>query len=124
MLNLVWDWMRGFARTMVQDMSEGVAHLKQILENKKQARKDARLARAEKFKALTVIPLFRGKSGQDDVGPDLGEKNASFDPEPKVDVIHDESENACTSFRQRLFAQEKIQARTVLWADHRGDENR
>jgi S-DNA-T family DNA segregation ATPase FtsK/SpoIIIE len=91
-LNLVWDWMRGFVRTMAQDMSEGVAHLKQILEDKKQARKDARLARAEKFKALTVIPLFRGKNGQDDVATDRGDNNVSFTPEPTVDIIHDKSD--------------------------------
>ena len=91
-LNLVWEWVLRFTRTMAQDMSEGVGHLKQMLENRKQERKAARLARAEKLKALTVIPLFRGKSGQDNVVSDRGEKNASFATVPNIDVIHDESE--------------------------------
>lgn len=91
-LNVVWEWVRRFTRTMAQDLAEGVDHLKQILENKKQEKKAAGLARAEKLKALTVIPLFSGKSGQDDVVPDSGNNDSSFVPEPSVDVIHDESD--------------------------------
>ena len=73
-------------------MAEGSGYLKQTLENKRQERKAARLARAEKLKALTVLPRSDEKNHGDDVEPDMDESDShapDFFPGPGTngDVI-------------------------------------
>jgi len=71
LLNLVWTWLVRLARTIKQDMAEGAGYLKQIIENKRQERKAAGLARAEKLNALTVLPRSKGKDDGDHVGHEM-----------------------------------------------------
>jgi len=92
-LKLAWEWMLRFSRTIGQDMAEGVGHLKQTLENKKQERRAAGLARAEKLKALTVIPLFSGKSEQEDNEHDTEASNLFSASDTNADVIQYESDD-------------------------------
>jgi len=87
MLTVVWGWLVRAFWTIVQDVAEGVSVLKQTLENKRQERKTAGLVRAEKLKALIVLPRFNGKNDGDDVEPDMEAPDFSSAPEINGDVI-------------------------------------
>lgn len=94
MLDVIWVWLVRLTRRIKQDMAEGSGYLKQTLENKRQERKAARLARAEKLKALTVLPRFDEKNHGDDVEPDMDESDhdaPDFFPGPGTngDVIQE-----------------------------------
>jgi len=87
MVKVVWAWLVRFLRTITQDMAEGAGFLKQTLENKRQERKPSGLVRAEKLKALIVLPRFNGKNNGNDVEPDMGTPDFSSAPETNGDVI-------------------------------------
>ncbi|MGD9824742.1 DNA translocase FtsK [Desulfobacter sp.] len=101
-LNVVWSRLVRLARTIKQDMAEGAGYLKQTLENKRQERKAAGIARAEKLKALTILPRSHEKNNGDDVRFDVDEFNiddsdiddADFSPisETNRDVIQENSD--------------------------------
>ncbi|WP_462269459.1 DNA translocase FtsK [Desulfobacter sp.] len=86
-LNIVWGRLVRFSRTIIYDMVEGAGYLKQILENKRQQKKTAGLARAEKLKSLIVLPRFNQKNDGDDVAPDVAATDFSPVPETNGDDI-------------------------------------
>ncbi len=86
-LNVVWAWLVRLSRTIKQDMAEGAGYLKQILEHKRQQRTAARLARAEKLKALTILPGFDKKNDGDDFKPGMDKPDFSAEPETNGDLI-------------------------------------
>ncbi|WP_020588366.1 DNA translocase FtsK [Desulfobacter curvatus] len=90
-LHVGWNWLVRFFRTIARDMAEGAGYLRQALENKRQERKAAWLARAEKLKALTVLPRFNEKNARDDVAPAVDANDFSCAPETNGDVIQEDS---------------------------------
>ena len=90
MLKVVWAWLVRFFRTIAQDMAEGAGFLKHTLENKRQERKATGLVRAQKLKALIVLPRFNGKNNGDDVEPDMGAPDFSSALETNGDVIKED----------------------------------
>ena len=91
-LNVAWRWLVRFFRTIAQDVAEGAGYLKQTLENKRQERKAAKLARAEKLKALTVLPRFNEKNDADDVAKTVEAADLFPAPEIHGDVIPEDVE--------------------------------
>ena len=86
-LNVVWGRLVRFFRTIIHDMVEGAGYLKQIQENKRQQRKTAGLARAEKLKALIALPRFNQKNDGDNVASDVAATDFSPVPETNRDDI-------------------------------------
>ena len=86
-LNFVWGRLVRFFRIIAQDMAEGAGCLKQILENKRQEKKAAGLARAEKLKSLIVLPRFSGKNDGDHGESDMDMTDFSPVPETHEAVI-------------------------------------
>ncbi|WP_321491327.1 DNA translocase FtsK [uncultured Desulfobacter sp.] len=76
MLDFLWARLVRLGKITQQDMAKAARSLTQAMENKKQEKKAARIARAEKFKALTVLPRSEEKSE---------DKNDGDDSEPDFD---------------------------------------
>lgn len=97
MLNLVWICLLLVARTIKQEMAKGSGYLRQTLENKRQERKAAGIARAEKLNALTILPRSDEKNDGDNVKPDIDDEldidDADFSPIPGTnrDVVQETS---------------------------------
>ena len=107
MLNVVWGWLVRFTRIIKQDMAEGAGYLKQTLENKRQERKAAGIARVEKLKALTILPRFNKKNDGGDVEPNIVEPDFFPAPGTNGDVIQENcdaplpsSGNVCSAKRK------------------------
>ncbi|WP_320040970.1 DNA translocase FtsK 4TM domain-containing protein [uncultured Desulfobacter sp.] len=92
-LNVVWRWLVRFSRTMAQDLAEGAGHLKQTFEDRRQERKAVRLARAEKLKALTVLPRFKEKIGRNGVASAMDTPDLFSTPEANENVIQEKSDD-------------------------------
>ena len=86
LLRVAWSWIGRFARTIRRDMAEGAAYVKQSLENKRQLRKAAKIARAQKLKTLTVLPKAANDEIEQDAGvPDIVQTKASLVTQAGVD---------------------------------------
>ncbi|WP_035236845.1 DNA translocase FtsK [Desulfobacter vibrioformis] len=127
-LNVVWGRLVRLARTIKQDMAEGAGYLKQTLEDKRQERKAAGIARTEKLKALTILARSDEKNDEDNVKPGIDDDididdidDADFSPIPGTDrdVIQENSDAPMPgpgniSFSKRQSKPEKSSGPTIV----------